>query len=367
MYRSLVVSMCVLSCSLAARGAAAQGTALQDRAREVRAAEDSLLGLQRAAERAAYPSDSARTAERLRRDPVDSIRVGPLLVVGQRSVLRYAEPAFREAWSYYEPLIGRAANRLEGQRFAVVEGGRNAVYQTRDSTRVIRVPIGRPRLASPELNLSSAYHAIGKALVPLLPFEVRSWLFDVWGVPGQLESAYRHIARSGADGTRRCMRREIPACVGVLGLQGEDWSTWYSVEQLQNLIRNSDVLRASPYAPACFRNDAHACIDVYRSRSTRPNTPLGGNVRQALMLWTLEKAGAGSFEKLMVPDSSDVATRLVSMTGRPLPDLISEFRNDVELARPRARADAGRAAIAGILWSVVFSFFALRSTRWRIG
>jgi hypothetical protein len=54
------------------------------------------------------------------------------------------------------------------------------------------------------------------------------------------------------------------------------------------------------------------------------------------------------------------------MAGRPIEQLVAEWRVDLMAARPDVQAGLGGRGSRVLLWSLIFMAFALRSTRWRL-
>jgi hypothetical protein len=370
MCRQLSILCVMLLASLPVRAEAMQQTLEGLRAERARlvAAESVLVARWRAHK---VLLDSARVALAVTQkieDPTDTARVGPFVIVGLSSQLKRAVPSFEQAWADFRPLVGNAEARLQGRilLFVPYDLYPSAGWLTPADSIAARY-LTMQRDPHDDLDRRSGYLAIGSELVKLMPRKLQLWMNGEWGYPESAEAVYHNLATSGADAARRCFRNDIAACVNALGLlPNEDWRGWYAPAQLRNLVHSRN-LAAAPNWYECVKGSDSACVRFYEIRSETPPGPLWASARYSLLWQVLESAGPGSFEKLIEDPAIDAPHALERLAGRALPDVVKEWRDELQTGRPNMRAEAGKVALLALAWSVIFTFLASRSTRWRIG
>src|SRR5688500_4800592 len=243
--RAVLVAACVLAAAHPAAAQSATRAAAAQRAAIARARIDSLLPLlEQARADAERRSAEARRAELAAVGKLDTVAVGPLLVVGRRRAFTVAVPLVRRVWSEYEPLLGGgAASRFSGVTL-LVEGDQRGEL-TGELTR-------RPRHYRIRLSVSADQRddypesqvrgALNAALFALLPAGVQRWLGDGYVAEQQHARTYRELVLANSIGAERCLQRSVAACAAQLGVTdaGADWSAWYTREQLQDLARSEE-------------------------------------------------------------------------------------------------------------------------------
>jgi hypothetical protein len=269
-----------------------------------------LMHANRLAERRAAAAE--RAAARLQ---MDTTAVGPFLIVGTEmlpSAMRQsAASAVADAWGSVASMVGPAAVHLDG---VVIGVGLDVRLPLSDSAVVIAYPLSR--LSGRAEPLAVGRGVVWKALVEVMPSDVRDWLDGGLDAEHSRMWAYRDLATSGHPEARRCLDQHIPSC--VLAVTGE----------------------------GAAEMNAHT--------------------RASLLRHALDMGGAGSYARLFV-DAPDVSGRLSRAAGMPITELVSSWRAAVQEARPNVHAGIARAGLWTLLWLAALALLAMRSTRWRLG
>jgi hypothetical protein len=366
----VLLAACLLAAALPSGAQPAPRDRAADGAAAARARIDSLLPLLEQATAAGQRRRlQERQAELAAAGKLDTVAVGPLLVVGRGRALDDAVPLVRAAWAEYEPLLGGAAGRLEGVSL-LVQRDRHAALVGELARRPrhyrIRFQSSVPQPGDdPDLLVRGALNA---AVFALLPGSVQRWLGD-GNVAGALQHArtYRELVLRNSIGAERCLRRDVDACAALLGVAdaGSDWAAWYTREQLQALARDRRLgVGGGEYDRCVAAGDA--CVAAFASAGGPP-PPLGQHARASFLQHILPQGGAGSLERLVADSAADARTALTRASGGPLDSAIAAWQQAVSRARPEAYADLGRSLLVTIVWCGLLLTLALRSTRWRIG
>lgn len=310
---TVLVSLLGMTGTLNATSAWAQapGTAQSARA-ELGARIDSLVAVYEQHTKLVQLRDSLRAARAavLR---TDTVIVGPFLFIDRTAPAPGVIAALDDAWQSYESSVGRAAERLAGTvitrslaRTELVEAGsRQRLYRFE--------PTATGRLD----HADAAKRVIVAVLMDAMPVAVSEWLGGAGLMdPASLAWAYRDLATSSSRSARECLAMDMQACrTALTGGEAAD---------------------------------------------------LAAITRASLLQHVLVIGGTDSYARLL-DDAPDVATRLAHAADRPIHDVMISWRSAVQDARPRVLAGIAQAGLWTVVWLIGLSFFAMRSTRWRLG
>jgi hypothetical protein len=310
---TVLVSLLGMTGTMNATTAAAQAPGMAQAARaELGARIDSLVAVYEQHAKLVQRRDSL-SAARVGVLRTDTVIVGPFLFVDRTAPAPGAVAALEDAWQSYENRVGRAAARLTGivitrslSRTDLAEAGsRQRVYRFE--------PTATGRLD----HAGAAKRVIVAVLMDAMPVAVSEWL-DGAGLMERapLEWAYRDLATSSSRSARECFAMDVRACRTVL--TGDE---------------------AADLAPI---------------------------TRASLLQHVLAIGGTDSYARLL-DDAPDVATRLAHAADRPIHEVMISWRSAVQDARPRVLAGIAQAGAWTVAWLIALSFFAMRSTRWRLG
>jgi hypothetical protein len=367
---------CVIALAVVALmpfGSAAAQTAANPRLRELDAQFDSIWPLLVTAEaehsaraKAALAAEAARKAEKL-----DTATVGPLTVIARPQMLDEARAYVTNVWQDFERSTHGAEAELTGITL-LIEGGKTVPMFRPMSYRPRHTMVQMPTMLPLSARRAYLRRALGGHLALAAPPSIRQWLK---GAPISLEQdlarTFRELAVSRAESSSRCFRGDIEGCRAALALTPEDsiWSSWYTPAQLRQLaIESSSSTRRvrDPVLDACIhRNQVADCAAYLRIRQDVP-LPLSASVRSGFLHYALEQGGEGSFARL-IASTGDVETALEQASGKPMRELLADWRAEVGRARPQMHAGVTRSRIAIVFWLLVCVGLSMRSTRWRLG
>lgn len=326
-----------------------QLTRLQTHQQELREADRALESMLQARRRAAM------TVE------LDTASVGPFLVVALPEQLSDAVEVFTGAWTKLEESVSDWSPTDEDRAFIF--------HKTNDgymggSRRGVQARPWYPRARVEARALAALQKRIFDTGVPL---EARSWAAELGlGDRHTLEYAYRNLIITAAESARDCFEGDAERCWDALGLRNVEssWASWYDAAERRAW--------AAPYAlttggvDSC-ENSTGSCLAYLEANTERAPIPVEPLARASFLGHVLRVGGEGALDRLGEGDEDTLlADRLVHASGMSPDDLIVSWRTEVLAAAPASqRGMSLKLLSAGLFWSMVFSGFSLRSTRWR--
>lgn len=308
--------------------------------------------------------------------PVDTIRIGALVVVAAHSVSDHARPGVDSAWSMLSRLYGARAGAVERTPITLQYADQKEGELPADEFR--EPPVWIPRHAS--VNevaariLAGASPAIYRSVDPQLQEWVpHPYAFTIRGSTSIRDSIpsglFAELATSPWRSTRECFDGRLDACRRALGISGKDpVLDWFDAADRRHYAENhlkSLPASQSRYA-TCRSGDDAACIALMRlAPRPRPEPPLGVTTRLLLLALALDAGGRSAFDRLLDRPTDPLDARLAAAAGMPVDSLIGRWRARVIAAHPKTVAADERAAWGAVAWGVLFALMALRSTRWR--
>ncbi len=305
---------------VAALPASAQDAQVSDasaRIEELRQRADSLeLVRDRAEQRLAALQDRQRPSVVIE---LDTVRVGPLVVVAEEGDGAYAQRVVENALAEMELIGDVAAMSLDSSVLLFERGRGNAFEQLADRRRHIRVHV--PRWLPSRVHTRTTTRALGAALAESLPADLRAWSGNLAiALSGDLvyTEAFRVLALSEAHAAKACLAGESGRCADAL-----------------SLTESGDSVR--PIA------------------------------RASLLRYVLEQRGVDAWRVLESDTAAPLVDRMARASGQDATAMTDGWRARVIASRPTGSAGLGGTGIATLLWVLIAAAFAARSTRWRLG
>src|SRR6267378_940717 len=302
-------------------------------------------------------------AESARREGLDTVRSGSLVIVvrpGEAALVRQASGV---AWTRLDSLYGDEAATLS-------------------STPMLFFLLGRPRPQVAHLYPVIADSAATSADVAFQLVRAASevirekadTLFSNWTgslllaeVPAATEHArvYVELVTAPSVAVRRCYAGTADACAAALGLREGILQSWGDAAERRALVAHStDYLgRLRPAVDACMLGSDSACLDVLHARGFEP--PLSTDARQSLVRLTLVSGGRRALGRLAHGASRSLSQRFALAAGMPVDSLILAWRRAIIEARPKPVTIAPARAWTALGWIVLMGLMAFRSSRWR--
>jgi len=324
---------------------------------------------------------AATAAEDFARGTLDSVRIGPLRLLGHPELLVRSQPAIQQAWNKLE--------RALGSDTAVVGGLLIFLYEDPNLTTfsgvagAVRVgDIGPPSTftGAPEhvqpLRILREYPANAVAgsiervvydyiFHSIMPESARDWLegptsFDPV-TSGEWTGSYIALAMSDLTMGHRCFQGNIDACAKALWLTVSETPNvdWFTPAEAQTLAQLSRAFTASQCAAA---GDVTQCTEFLRT--TFPKPPLDYSSRQRLFRLALEVGGEGAIRRFLLAPH-EIEAQLEAASGTDLGSLVEAWTTRVHDAAPPSSAFSTRSGTATVIWILVVFGVALRSSRWR--
>lgn len=301
---------------------------------------------------------------------IDTLMVGPLRVLvypGQEDVAR---DVVGEVWRRdFAGWVDRSPN-LERYVF---------FFQWAAHPRPFTPPHQRITPIVGSLRDSRQYMEAGvhRAVDAVLEWDLASAGFARWATsavsPAPGEWVYRLMVTTPSVAVRSCLAGSVRACVSAAGLahEADPLDDWYTPAELLPVARRLRLLLSHRGAEACLQDDVAAC-DAALKASLRPGTyayaiPLSTTVRGSLLWFALHQGGSGAWSRLLADSNASLATALSDAAGEPVEEVVAKWRAWVVGQRPVEYAGLGRTSGITLLWIVLLSTLAVRSTRWRLG
>jgi hypothetical protein len=308
---------------------------------------------------------------------LDTLHVGPLTVLAPEAGSERARAYFASAWAHYEPLVGGEIPGDFRERTFVYQDG--WVVKPIDVARQGKWVTARPWMSSAAKE-ALVRTAVGDALEATLSGPQIYWAGAtlLTSIP-DLEAVYRHLATGLSASLRRCKAGDLEACwlgmgaTDVTGLELPDgrevlhqhMEAWYTESQRRSVaVSLARTSRARDRCAAALAGCEETLLENYEALA-----PLGREARSSLVGIALEMGGPGSFARFRAPLAFPPDYRqLISRTAGVDADLVmAEWHRRVIAAKPdRPRADR-EARVGSVLWILLFTALAARSTRWRLG
>jgi hypothetical protein len=314
-----------------------------------------------ARERAAREREDANGA-------LDTLMVGPLRVLvypGQEDVAR---DVVGEVWR--RDFAGWVDGSPNLERYAFF-------FQWAAHPRPFIPPHPRVTPIVGSLRDSRQYMEAGvrRAVDAVLAWDLQGAGFAKWAspvvspAPGPL--VYRLMVTTPSVAVRSCLAGSVKECVSAVGLAEDDYplDDWYTPAELLRVGKRLRILLRHHAADPCLHDDVRAC-DAALKANLRPPAyayaiPLSTTVRGSLLWFALHQGGSGAWSRLLADSNASLATALSDAAGEPVEDVVGKWRDWIVGRRPVANAGLGRAGGIALLWIILLSTLAMRSTRWR--
>jgi len=307
---------------------------------------------------------------------VDTVRVGPMSLVVVPAQSEDARELVTEVWQERFPGV-RESRSLREFVFAFhrrTPFGRSSrgPDPLGPSVRVDLSPIWAPSRAR-EADLLA--DAIARVAIQDFPegSPMRAWL-TAQSYPTS-ERVYRELATRGSGANRACLEGDLDACMAALGLKlagsADRLAGWFSAVERQEMVEaEADAGRvdrdSSPYRRCVEENDARACDPLLAELDWITAPPRTALLRAHLLWFAAREGGEGSWQRGLERPDARASEVLASLSGRPVDELVAEWREEVIAQRPDVQAGLGGRGTRALLWSLVLTALALRSTRWRL-
>lgn len=383
--------------------AAPIGTSAQQTAVELQARLDSLRPL-RAETRAAAEAREARDNEARRASAaaiatVDTIRVGIVTIVTPVEQVETARELFTEVWEADYAFV-RSSPSLSDARFTFQWASESVPIHIEEHGRAIHFD----RDWIPRANVK---RAIRDAIGITLNFDLRAFDTEIshWvsGNPLQtrdMEQVYRAVATSPSRVTRACLEGDLDGCASALGLgrdrsqlrsalrglrdpeavdrwvddQRERLLEWYTEDERRELAATRLQNRYSrigtwsgPEWGECVEQGVIAVCDRILADTWQDWAPLSGSVRESVLAFAIRQGGDGVWERLLESPEMTPDEALEYAASMPLEELLRGWHVELLASRPNTFDNLAPKSGLTFLWVLVFSGFAMRSTRWRLG
>lgn len=330
--------------------------------------------------RIARLSELLRTAERraaiannARREPVDTVRAGALIILVRADDAGLARQAAGVAWARLDSLYGDDARLLATRpllfwiltrpiRYLAAHGGEFQPVMADPSATVAHVENQLADGGALALRVMSDSALADWLAGPLRPSTQRD---------AERTRVYVELVTAPSVAVRRCYAGEPEACRAALGLldRKDGAALWYDAAERRALVRKAatELFRFDmrTQADACLIGRADdACLAVLREfRFLEP--PLSIEARHSFARLALETGGREAYARLRGTAGRALPERWALAAGIPSDSLVTRWRAMILAARPTPVTLPPAAGWVALGWAVVFGFLALRSSRWR--
>jgi hypothetical protein len=218
---------------------------------------------------------------------------------------------------------------------------------------------------------------VRRAVAAVLEWDLQNAGFARWASPVVSPApgpwVYRVMATTPSVAVRSCLAGSVKACVSAAGLAEDKYplDDWYTPTERLRVANMKRYAWRHRVPDACLHDDVKAC-DAGLEASLRPRDyayaiPLSTTARGSLLWFALHQGGSGAWGRLLADSDSSFATALSDAAGEPVEEVVAKWRAWVVGQRPVEYAGMGRTSGITLLWIVLLSTLAMRSTRWRSG
>jgi hypothetical protein len=314
-----------------------------------------------------------------RRTPtrVDTVRVGPLLIVSLPDEVDTARELFEEVWLESFQSV-RESPSLARHTFVIQWRARIRALNVEltPGGELVRVDISRVWAPTREHAKVVVADAIARGLVQDFPTgsPVRSWL-TAQARPRD-DEAYRLLATASSASTHECLAGDDGACRAALGLDmrgtADRLPSWFAAEDRLKMVewaaREDRVSRDAPLVRACLEDEeAPACDAVIDELGWVTNPPVSDRLRAHLLWFAMREGGEQAWQRALERRGAPIPEALSHIGARPIEQLVADWRDELVARRPDVHAGLGPKGTRALLWSLIFAALAMRSTRWRLG
>lgn len=305
----------------------------------------------------------------------DTAQVGPMRVVSSPDEIGLARELFGEVWREDFASVTESPS-LRSVTF---------VFQWRARLRSVEVP------ASPEAELmrvdvsrvwaptrdhakAEIANSVARALSEDFPqgSPVRFWL-TMQGYPPDSD-IYRRLATTNLGAGAECLSGNVLACEAMLGFglarAADQLPSWFTRDERREMVERAAPGRVDQdgalYRRCVEEDDARACDPLLSELDWVTWTPASDRLR-AHVLWYAARVGSEpAWQNALSSREAPMHEALASISGRPIEQLVADWRAYVVAQRPDVHADLGGRSTRVLLWSLIFAALAMRSSRWRM-
>lgn len=312
----------------------------------------------RAAESAFRRSDAEK--ERASVEPLDTMAVGPYLVIAPDKESAIAFAAFTEAFAGRRHVLAGVTAPvttllIEVERPVPIFRFMQRAPRTRTTSLMGRDKKERKRILT---------RLIDESLIDFVPDSVRSWLTDGLQRVQPRLLAYREVAIGSSKVTQQCIAGNHGSCLDALGLGDTTRTNWYTPAQVRAIAMASSGYRYNSFEKKqCARSaDITACLKSISMWGGLP-APVTSSVRGDFFNYVVERGGRGAVARLRAGGTP--AAALSAAGNAPLDILVKDWLADLREAAGSIRRTNASVGLTTLFWSGVLLLFAMRSTRRR--
>lgn len=314
--------------------------------------------------------------ERVLSAPTDTIRVGTLTVVTQSDFSEIVEAGARVAWDSIGNLGSDTLLMLGKTLFVPGIGNINRYDPERHGTTFVSTQL--PWRADATDAAARIMSSLAMLLLTGLNDELRLWL----GGHIEMQDAsathlgwvYIELVTSPSQAVRDCLLGDLGACSSALAIHDIENPAleWYSAAERRVVVER----RLPGKSPdrwqlwtQCVRNGSDpACVE-FLTDSTEYSVPapLSPVARRSLLAVAINSGGEGAYARLTGAAQSGRELSLAAAANQTPDSLIATWRTAVISANAESSSTTHRGSATTLLWIIVFTAAATRSTRWRLG
>jgi len=327
------------------------------------------------AQRAAAVAAASRRTEvrsRMREIPTETLTVRGMRIVTRPEHAGEASEIFAEVVAAH--FAGIESSSLAEWRFAYdvkTRAGRETLRLEGERVAHVVLESWAPRSDA----VAMVRGAVAQAIVnDLAGSALATWADGDPFVSQDAAALYRTLASTPSRSLGACLQGSDASCLASTGLVSRPGilDDWYTPEERRAVVRSG----TSPSHPSVSREAYEACTEgrdtavcdaLLSAIGTEGRwTPFPPAARRSLVRFALERGGRGAWARLVADPGASAGQALASAAGVELPTLVAEWRVRLESGRRSAYAGFGGSTSVALLWVLVFTALAARSTRWRV-
>lgn len=302
----------------------------------------------------------------------DTLRVGSILILTDSAASPMLQEALRDLEGTLRRGLGTQPIPLLTGTVIVVRFGPASPAWGRliaDGAQFVQIRSGA---TTPQRLSAQIAHSVRTALG--LRGGVTTWRADLrlFEDPEPLwEAMYIEMAATSRPGHRPCYEGDLPTCRYLLRLTGDTTPITAGVTaglgayvEARFRGRANQPALAPSYAACVERNDPDACVTFLDLVGAEVPT-MSGRAAGTVLLAARDLGGDGALARFFADTAASIASRVEAAADAPLDSVLGAWHATILAHRPVETTIAAGTQWLALVWTIVLTVIATRSTRWR--
>ncbi|MBI4499760.1 MAG: hypothetical protein HY700_01240 [Gemmatimonadetes bacterium] len=323
---------------------------------------------------------AANRADSLTTGATDTIRVGMLTVVAAQPIEKPVRRGVELAWPAVDSLYGDAAGELKRWTLVVWDPNQGRVPRLDPPKLLITVnvnwtaPVAIDPVDVSRRVMSGSAQALHADLEGWRTTPFHRWLEPAPAADEQrlISEAYVELVTLPTHAAQECFSGVLERCRTVLGAapSNDPRSRWPTPDDRRALVQR--IALEFPYVIRTREPLLHSCLNADQDCATLLGSIapewlpelVTQQTRNTLIRHAVRLGGRRGYQRLLQSADLPLGVAVADAAGLPVDSVVASWRRAVLAARPDVVTTSRFEGWLAVLWGVVFTTFALASTRW---